>query len=98
VWLCTELIVHGHLLSSHSARSSLTPHSYVGVSTVHYGLGALSVYGNVIRGSNDTRDTALSYDPSGPGTLVVLSASNLVVDVPTPRVVGQRTRLEVSGY
>lgn len=70
---------------------------YIGVQQVNYGIGELNVIGNAIRGASGKHDTGLSYELGGGVGLKVLSNSNNVQSVGTPRVVGKGVTL-VDGY
>eukprot|EP00039_Didymoeca_costata_P000114 m.44171 g.44171 ORF g.44171 m.44171 type:complete len:375 (+) comp10062_c0_seq1:147-1271(+) len=56
---------------------------YIAVPKVFYGVGMLSVTGNVIRGNNCARDVGLSYTALGKSSLVVMSHGNLVYEAGT---------------
>ena len=70
---------------------------FIGVPQVNYGTGVINVVGNTILGANGRHDTGLSYLVNGGTGLEVLSSSNNVQAVHTPRSVGAGVKL-VDGY
>jgi len=70
---------------------------FIGVPVVNYGSGIANVVGNTVVGANGDRDTGLSYQINGGAGLEVLSHSNLVSAVHTPRSLGKGVKL-VEGY
>jgi len=69
------------------------PFVYIGVSAVNYGVGEITVTGNVIRGVNSGADTGLSFSAEGGQGLLLESASNNVQAVTTPRLLGRSVSL-----
>jgi|GEM_PF-587322 hypothetical protein len=85
-------ICGNRIFNFHGEKQPASDYRYLGV-LVNYGTGVVSVTGNAIRGKGTPRGTGLHYTTLGETDLVVTSTGNIVHNVHTDRVVGDRVTL-----
>lgn len=94
--------ISGNRISNHGANQNGNnnpgaTYRYLALAGVNYGVGQVTVNGNVIRGTNSPNEVGLYYASGGNHSLIATSYGNLVEDVNTPRVIDGSVTLSV-GY
>jgi copper-binding protein NosD len=89
--------IFNHGLNQQGNNNLTATYRYLGLTTVNYGVGMVSVNGNTIRGTNSPNEIGLYYASGGSHSLTVISLGNAVEDVSTQRLIDGNVTLS-SGY